>query len=331
MSWVGCSEDFEVAAPAKDITVVYGMLRVADTAHYVRIQKAFLDEHKSAISMAQEADSNFYGDLEVRMKEISGNSVISNTLLSRVDLNTEGYQKEPGLFFTSPNYAYKYKHTLNPAWRYRLVITNPATGDVDSSEVALVDTSKLHFHSFPSVIKFANLEFDATPPTRVIPQYGTEVGYLECILRFKWKNVNTVNGSMTEDSADLIVGSAPTDVTKVDEFHIQNAAIYAFLRDEIGIAPDNVVRHLDSCHLLLNAAGRDYAVYVRTNQIQSGGLTADQIKPIYTNILGTDAYGLFSSRGSIGRYNLPIDTASYDALRANPLTQPLKIVGYSTN
>ena len=38
-----CSNDLEVAAPWKDIPVVWGMISRSDTAHYVRVEKAFLD------------------------------------------------------------------------------------------------------------------------------------------------------------------------------------------------------------------------------------------------------------------------------------------------
>ncbi|MBS1689466.1 MAG: hypothetical protein JSS96_12130, partial [Bacteroidetes bacterium] len=58
-----CSEKFKVAAPYKSITVAYGLMDMSDTAHYVRIQKAFLDENKSAITMAQNPDSNYFPQL----------------------------------------------------------------------------------------------------------------------------------------------------------------------------------------------------------------------------------------------------------------------------
>ena len=38
-----CSKDFKIDAPYKDITIVYGLLNISDTAHYVIIHKAFLD------------------------------------------------------------------------------------------------------------------------------------------------------------------------------------------------------------------------------------------------------------------------------------------------
>ncbi|MCC7244082.1 MAG: hypothetical protein IT269_00265, partial [Saprospiraceae bacterium] len=43
-----CSNDFDVAAPWKEIPVVYGLLSPQDTAHYIRIEKAFLDASEGA-------------------------------------------------------------------------------------------------------------------------------------------------------------------------------------------------------------------------------------------------------------------------------------------
>src|SRR4051812_39354220 len=107
---ISCKEDFDVAAPYKNFTIAYGMLDATETVHYIRIQKAFMDQDKSALDMAAIADSSFYpeGALEVHMKELSGNTVVSDSILRRVTMANEGITKEPGAFFTTPNYAYKY-------------------------------------------------------------------------------------------------------------------------------------------------------------------------------------------------------------------------------
>ena len=112
-----CSEDFTVSAPYKDITVVYGILNAADSAHYIRIQKGFMDENKSAIQISKEPDSSYYKSINVTMLEYTPNAV--NVLsLNRVDLDAEGadYSKNQPYndhqFFTTPHLAYKLKHRL---------------------------------------------------------------------------------------------------------------------------------------------------------------------------------------------------------------------------
>ncbi len=112
-----------------------------DTAHYVRIQKAFLDENKSAVELAKIADSSFYNSLNVVMKEVSNGTVINTIPLTRVDMNLEGFTKADGTFFTSPNYGYKFKFPLNSGSEYRLVIENAAAGIKDSSQISVLNAS----------------------------------------------------------------------------------------------------------------------------------------------------------------------------------------------
>jgi hypothetical protein len=329
----GCSEDFEVSAPYKDVTFVYGLLNPQDTAHYIRIQKAFLDETKSAIDMAKEADSNFYKELSVNMKEMSGASVVAVIPLVKVDLNNEGYPKEPGSFFTGPSYAYKFKAVLHPAHTYRLVINNAATGKIDSSEINVLDPAAFGVPNFD--LSTFKLNFAKTfPPTAgkysLFGYSPPNTGYVEGLIRFRFVEKDNNTGESVDKSADFTFG-AESDFSANGSFRLetQNQAFYSFLRDAMGIAPYGVERYLDSCDFYIYAGGKELLSYRNVTQVQSGGITADQIKPLFTNILGGDVYGIFSSRTGKARLNVPIDSLTWDSLRTNPLTAPLNIRGFS--
>src|ERR1035437_8823834 len=73
----GCSQKFNTAAPYKNVTIIYGYLDMSDTSHYIRIEKAFSDQNKSAYTMVQIPDSSYYEHLNVRMERyeypVSGN------------------------------------------------------------------------------------------------------------------------------------------------------------------------------------------------------------------------------------------------------------------
>src|SRR5690348_5076996 len=86
-----CSEDFEVAAPYKQVAVVYGILNAKDTAHYIRIQKAFMDEDKSALDMSKVPDSSYFkeGDIEATLIEVNGSNTVKTIPLTRVDMTLE--------------------------------------------------------------------------------------------------------------------------------------------------------------------------------------------------------------------------------------------------
>ena len=52
-----CTTDFQLEGEWKDIPVVYGFISVTDTAHYVRVEKAFLEPGGDANQIAPEADA----------------------------------------------------------------------------------------------------------------------------------------------------------------------------------------------------------------------------------------------------------------------------------
>jgi len=332
-----CSEDFKVAAPYKTITLVYGLMNPGDTAHYIRIEKAFLDENKSAITMAQVADSSFYSNITVHLKELIGSIVLTDEILTRVDLNAEGYTKDTGAFFQSPNYAYKSKHTLTPGNTYRLVIKNQQTGQVDSSETAIIDNQASpppqgfiinEFYSsyqlvFPSLHPSDQLKIS----TRGVPNNAK---VFQAIIRFHWVDVD--GSKETDHSADFTVGSTAWDgVSASVTMSTNQSAVYNFLRDNIGTAPINVKRYIDSCDLIVWAGSKDMYDYQQINDVQ-GGLTADEIKPIYTNIKSSvagNALGLYTCRAMTQYHNVPINEQTLDSIETSSVTIGLNFQGRS--
>ena len=91
----------------KSIPVVYGLINAQDTAHYIRVEKAFLDPNVSGPELARIPDSLYYDNIQVQI-ERTGSSEDTYTL-NRVDGNLEGFVREDGLFAKSPNYLYKLK------------------------------------------------------------------------------------------------------------------------------------------------------------------------------------------------------------------------------
>lgn len=339
-----CSEDFEVAAPYKDVTVVYGLLDIGDTAHYVRIQKAFLDENKSALDMATSADSSFYTTISVHLKELTDTGIKGKLLydetMVRVDLTNEGYPKQPGAFFTVPNYAYKSTRKLTAGLTYRLVVTNTATGQVDSAQTFAINNvvgpppsgfnvpaiTRLYNISFPLIIKTATYSLNVQ-----IPIYSWTY---EAIMRFHWQE--TGNGTDRVDSADYRFSTTqrdPADPTRSSTIlSADEVSFYYFLQSAMKPAPANIARGMDSCDIIVWAASKDYLDYQKITGAQ-GGITADQIKPLYTNVKSNreaSAFGLFTARAHLHYRNVPIETQTIDSLMRNTITAPLNIRGRST-
>lgn len=333
-----CNEKLNIAAPYKNITVVYGLLDMADTAHYVRIQKAFMDENQSAIDMAKIADSNFYKALNVVVKEYTASGALVTTIpLAKVDLAKEGYSKASGDFFNTPNYAYKFKHPLNSSYNYRIVITNTNTGNVDSAITNIInnnDPTKFGIREWKSGLYQLSIEkvfrengkLDETSFDADIPG---NVGAVELILRFNWTDSNIVTGVATKKSADFNTFSTSANyspgVSSNVTFLTQNKSFYDFLNDVMGKpANENQYRFMDSCDMILYVAGIEYQRY-RDLNANKGGVTADEIRPLYSNIRGKDVMGLFSTRAYTQKLQIGFTKETRDSLRSNSITNALNI------
>ncbi|HRO43180.1 MAG TPA: hypothetical protein PL009_10120 [Flavipsychrobacter sp.] len=332
LGFQSCSEDFEVSAPYKPVTVVYGILDMKDTAHYIRIQKTFLDESKNAFDMAKVSDSNFYkeGDLDVMIKEMSGNAVVGQPmLLQRVNMENEGYVKDSGVFFRTPNYAYKFKKLLKSSLTYRLVINNRATNTVDSADIQLVDTATL---TVLGATQNKRINFASTDPTKSGSTFSFYVNagnayYLEAAIRFHWveKVPNSADPGVRDSASFVFTRLSSIDDIKEGRLEVDNSKIIAFLQSAMGAAPQGIARYMDSCEIVVYGAGKEYSDYINTLQIQSSGLTADQIKPLYTNIRGKDVFGLFSSKTTRVLRNAYIDDETLNMLNGSENTRSLNI------
>lgn len=350
----GCSEDFTVAAPYKPITTVSGILDQNDTAHYIRIQKAFMDETKSALNMSKEPDSSFYKNLSVKLYKYDSAQVrvLDSVLLYRVDMNSEAdaYRKLDPIseqqFFQSPNYAYKFKDdqwtipgALSSRNWYKLVITNLDNGLSDTSGyVGIINTAATRTLDGFYISEFQQagytLAFAKTSPTSVfklncyMPRNGRIAqGYI----RFHYVDENVSSGNVVRKYVDFPFDSedATTQSGSIFQLTVPNSNIYAFLGSSIEPLPANTNRYLDSCDLFVYAASPEIYYYNIINQGQSGGLTADNIQPNYTNFTSERVVGVLGSRGMRSYYNASIEKTTIDSIMLNPVTSGLGIRGIS--
>lgn len=325
-----CSEEFEVAAPYQNYTFAYSLLNKADTAHYVRIQKAFLDENKSALDMAAISDSSFYKNLNVYVLELNatGTSRLDSIVLTRVNMADEGYPKDEGSFFTEPNYAYKFKKALNAGNRYRLVINNPETGISGAAEINIIDNE--FDGADQNSIDFSrtvNIQGGAASLTRISSIVPANTKFADGVIRFRY--VEEINGTLTDKFVDYYMPyvEANTSTSSI-RLEVLNSSIYSFLGTNIGAATAGVKRYLDSCDIIINAGGEDFFNYVQTQQI-GGGLTGDLSRPLFTNFSGQNIYGLFSSRATKAKLDIPLAKAVLDSLKSNSVTASLNFVDFS--
>ena len=82
---------------------------------------------------------------------------------------------------------------------------------------------------------------------------------------------------------------------------------------------------MDSCEIFVYAGSNDLYTYQVISEAQ-GGLTANDIKPNYTNIKGSNVLGLFTSRTFVSQ-KFQIDSVTIDSMMLNPITSELNIRG----
>jgi hypothetical protein len=315
-----CSNDLDINAPWKDITVVFGLLNKDQTTHYIRVSKAFLGEG-DALEFASQFDSLYYNPnlLEVKVEEIL-NGNVTRTFICVPD---SSIAKEPGIFSAPSQILYKFETSasqkINPNATFRLTVTNTSSGNSVSSETVLV--KNLVMSSPNQLIDETNLY----PQNATFIKWKTaENGKMyELFLRFKYREYSELNPTeIVSKQIELSLGRITTDNTNPNNemtMNVENSTIYQAISAAISPSTtDNpMVRICDSLQFQLNVAAEDLTTYLNVNKPSN---TIAQERPQYTNI--NNGLGLFSSRVAIIR-TIYLNDFTVDSLRGNPLTEDL--------
>ena len=278
-----CSEDFTVSAPYKQYTVLNGLLNPLDTAHYIRVQKAYLSETQSAVDLAQVADSNYFTNITVLLQQLNTNGQATTVdTFRRVDLMQEGITKNDGTFFTSPSFAYKSKYALTPGTSYTVRVLNPLTTDTIYGTTKIVGTQfvapaidqanyQIRISGVGTQTPFFSLRVITRPDESVV---------VEGVFRIRYADSNTTTNVVRRDSFDFTFAQS-SEITP--DLRTSISGFLNSFAGKLSAPPQNTVRLIAPSRILLFAANQDYQNYVIYSKDQ-GGVTADQLQPVYTNI-----------------------------------------------
>jgi hypothetical protein len=325
-----CSTKFKVGAPYKEVTVVYGLLSTIDTAHYIKISKGYFDETLNNLELAKSPDSLTFNNLSVDMQVLNGTSVIETIGLTKVDLTLEGYPKGPGIFATSPNYAYKFKKALNPKYEYKLKIRNQSTSKEIEGQTPIISNLPANFQFVNPLNNFNyNLDFsDPNIPYQFSWNGPSAAGFYDIVLKFKYQevDVNTADTIYVEKDVPLIknVLASTGKTTAI----LQSITFFQQLNSTLNSPPFNIKRYVDTPDLVILAGGKTLKTYIDVNSAQ-GGITYDQIKPNYTNLVGENVYGILSTRGQIMLERIKLTSNTIDSIINGRFTRNLRFVGIS--
>lgn len=323
-----CNQKFKVGAPYKEVTAVYGLLSKSDTVQYIKVMKGFYDETQSNLKIAQDIDSIYYKNLELTLEVLSNGNVIKTDTLILVDLNHEGYQKDTGVFANKPNYGYKLKDSLDATKKYHLKIRNLASGSLIEGETDIINTKEMIFQK--PYINTVPLNFQIPVESSTFQWAGpSTAAFYDLALRFWYEEVNTNTNITQYKYVDLpLIQNVIASGDGSTQALMSNEQFYRALVSELGTAPNYISRRVDTPDLILLAGGAELKTYIDASVAQ-GGITADQIKPNYTNLRGKDVLGVFSTRGKKFMYNIPFNLKTEDSIIHSVKTKSLNIVGRS--
>lgn len=318
-----CSNDFELNAPWKDVPVVYGLLSKQDTAHYIRVEKAFLDPTTSALEIAQRPDSLYYENASVRLEQINGEAVIKSFDLAVVDGNDEGYVREEGVFASAPNFLYKLKlpenETLIDGEDYRFILNRGENLPEVTAEATLLSDILIANPQPGVVFKWA------TSTTRQIIQWRFEpedAVFFDVKMNISYEEADASNPTdftpkkLVWDISSNIVNETGDNTLELRFF---SSEFFQFLAFSLP-AETNTIRRLTNLEIRVDGGGVDLFEYINVGRANTG-ITSSQIIPTYTNL--SEGFGIISSRSTSLSGNHLLEGAALDSLRSGFRTAAL--------
>lgn len=305
-----CSNDFDLIEGNVDIPIVYGLIDVQDTAHYIRLEKAFVDPDIPATELALDPNNLYYDNAVVQfVKNPDGPNAATYTL-NRVDGNLEGLVREEGAFAQAPNYLYKISAVDIPLQEedtLQLVIEIPGEKVITATTILVeqpIPTSPSASSSF-NFVTDRNVSLKWTN--------GNFATLTSCTMKIKYRE--SKNG-VSRDS--FIVW----DVFKNSDksiFVIPGLEFFNLLANNLETDPE-MDRFFLGIDYFLQSGGQEIQDFLSVSQANLGITSSGDI-PVYSNL--SEGRGIFGSRASITLSNLQLTGTSIEALKSSDITAPL--------
>lgn len=303
-----CDNTLNVIEEPKDIPVVYGIISATDTAHYIRVEKAFIDEGTSALELAQRPDSLYYDNAIVSLIDSDGD--VYN--LDRIDATQDGFPRQEGVFAQTPNFVYKINNSdilLKEGEPYTLEIDR----QIESLPIVRATTTIIDESSIRTPQNVLNFGSNFTAFTW---REGVEAVIFDLYLDFNYRERVRNSGDPYEAKSVRWKIASDIEAVKID---VPGVNFYGFL---IGAIPidDSVERIFEDIDLELLSGGPEIKEYIRIGEANLG-ITSSQDVPTYTNL--SEGRGLFSSLYREVKQNIQLTNSTLDSLKIGSITGEL--------
>lgn len=312
-----CTTDFQLEAEWKSIPIVYGFVSLQDTAHYIRVEKAFLQPGGNAKDVAQIADSLYFENVTVQLKNLETGQIFD---LQKVDGNLEGYQREEGTFANTPNYLYKIKATemnLQGGEDVEIIINTGDDENLITAQTTILEemARKTNFPAIPLTLdaydRTITIKWSNGAETKIF-DFRWTIHYQESLpgtTEFVDKSIEWVIDDRIENSFDRTEGS----------IKVVSEDFYKFLAANIE-EKSNISRKNLRIDFNIAGGGVEFLEYLRVSDANLGITSANQV-PVYTNI--SDGFGIFASRSYVSETDITLSAPARDTLADGIYTKHL--------
>lgn len=323
-----CSNDFDLTSPWKEIPVVYAILSPKDEYHYIRVEKAFLDPEKSALVVAQIADSLYYREEDISVfLQKKGETALYP--LERVDGNLYGHVRDTGIFANTPNWLYRIKNSNLPGGlkeqsTYLMVIKRKDGRPDITAETTIPKSFQIvapNTSGTPRVIQFTG-----DTPTSFRWTHDANAVYFNVTVTLPYRE-RDANGTLIR--RDTIVWRAASNELATPggsgntQLLINGAAFFQVLVDNIKTPNDGRVRVFGTTiSIKVEGGGKEIRDFVLTEEANSG-LTGAEIVQTYTNL--SEGIGIFTAKNVALEGDFRLGDQTITALLNSPLTRDLNI------
>lgn len=317
--FLSCSTDFDIEAEWKDIPIVYGFLSTQDTAHYIRVEKAFLEPGGNALEIAQIADSLYYDpSVTIALEKISTGE---RFLMDRVDGNLEGYTRTNGPFAAAPNILYKITKSdinLKSEDEVRLVIERGDNLEPVTAETTVIGDLELLENLPRDPINFGAYNTELRIGWEVSP--AARLFDLRFLLHYRESDPNQASNLLPKTLEFVLSRSIERENESIRvSYFLRSGDFFQFLGSALPVLSAGF-RVFDGIDIQVVGAGEEFLELTKIGQANLGITSANEV-PIYTNL--SEGRGIFSSKATSIRAGLSLGPVSLDSLQNGVFTRDL--------
>ncbi len=287
-----CKEDINLIGEIEETAIVYGLLDVADSVHYIKITRAFIGPG-SSLDIAKIPDSSYFNQVQATITEyVNGVQTnqwnLTDTTILNKDVNGAFYAPSQKVFCF-------YTNSSNPLKTNAVYKLN---ANINNGEFAIAAETDL-VSNLSNNIETQNysFKFATNPATYVNTSVILSTGNSYVINTKLAIKVREIRGSDSTDiSIPWTLGESDVLPGSSAPFIATGAIFYDIIKKGVTNDPSIIKRKLLGMELTYTAGAEELYNYMIVNKPSS---SLAQTKPTYTNITATNGQkviGVFSSR-----------------------------------